>query len=309
MFARVAVFLALAALCFAANYKEEFSGKIVLVTGGSSGIGYQTALEFAQYGAKVIIVARNSHPDWFTGEAACDRINQDPVVQQTQGTCRFIKADVSNNTQMKAVFDDIREKEKDLHFAVNAAGITGPLGPLHTNRQYIYGEHSAMQNNIYGTLYSLIYEIRFFNEKNHTAAIVNLASTNGVQATPNGSNYGASKFGVVGLTRCAAAEHAVEQPGKPIIRVNAIAPSLTDTSLTWQQVKWMNDKTVQPWEGDYITPDSPLWQQYGPLWVAKTVSKVLATPKHMADPILFLCSSDASFITGQVVMVDRGSTC
>lgn len=304
---RVIAVLALAALCMAANYKKEFAGKVALVTGGSSGIGFQTALEFAQYGAKVIIVARDSNPNWFTGAGAVEKITNDPVVQQSGGQCRFIKADVSDREQMKGVIDDIRSKEGDLDFAVNAAGIGGPLGLLADNRAYINGTHCPMRNNIYGTLFSLIYELRFMNENNHPAAIVNFASVNGLQATPKGSLYGASKFGIVGLTRCAAAEHAVAAPGAPLIRINAVAPGLTDTSLTWQQVKYFA-QGIQPWEGDYITPDSQLWKDYGPMWVAQLVAKVMASPKNMADAALFLCSSDASFITGHILSVDRGAT-
>jgi len=308
MNARVAVVLALAAVvCFAADYKKEFSGKVVLVTGGSSGIGFQTALEFAQYGAKVIIVGRDYHPTWFNVSGAAQRINDDPIVQQTGGSARALVADVSNSSQMKAVIDDIRAHENDLDFAINSASISGSLGPLYQRREYIMGPNCAMRNNIYGTLFSMMHEIRFMVEKNHTGAIVNLASVNGVISTPQAAFYGASKFGIVGLTRCAAAEHAVATEDSPLIRINALAPTLVDTSLTWQQVKYL-ESGQQPWEGEYITPENPLWQKWGPQWVQKLVSKVIASPKFMADPILFLCSSDASFITGQVVLIDRGHT-
>jgi len=308
MIARVTVFVAvLLALCSAADYKQEFVGKVVLVTGGSSGIGYQTALQFAQYGAKVIIAARDSNPAWFNGTSAAQNINDDEVVKQTGGSARFVKTDVSKKEDMQALIQNIRENEKDLDICVNSAGIGGPLGPLHVNRHYINGEHDPIRNNLYGTLYSLIYELRYMNENNHTGAIINLASVNGVKATPRGSLYGTSKFGIVGLTRAAAAEHAVATENTAFVRVNAVAPTLTDTSLTWQQVKYFADPNCQPWEGDYITPDHPLWKLYGPAWISKLVCKSIATPKMMADAVLFLASSDASFITGQIFMVDRGS--
>jgi len=304
---RVAVFIGLVAvLCSAANYKQEFGGKHVLVTGGSSGIGYQTALQFAQYGAHVIIVARDYHESWFNGTSAADSINNDDLVKMSQGSARFFKADMSKKEDVQSLFENIRQNENDLDFIVNSAGISGPLGQLHTVRGYLNGPNCPIRNNVYGTLYSLIYELRFLNEKNHTAAIVNLASVNGVSATPRGSLYGTSKFGIVGLTRSVAAEHAVATENSPLIRINALAPTLTDTSLTWQQVKFFANGQ-QPWEGDYITPESPLWQMYGPAWIAKLTSQHIASPKNMADPILFLCSSDASYITGQVFMVDRGS--
>jgi len=308
MFSRCFVLLsAVALLCFAnANYKEEFGGKVVLVTGGSSGIGYQTALQFAQYGAKVIIVARDSHPNWFNGDTAAKNINDDETVKQSGGSCRFFKADMSNATEVKALFKNIRENENDLHFAVNSAGITGPLGVLSSNRRYMGTVNDPMRNNLYAGIYSCMYEARLMTEKNHSSAIVNLASTNGLTATPRGSMYGTSKFGVVGLTRSVA--DTFSKLGNNIIRVNAIAPTLTDTSLTWNQAKYLFDKTTQPWEEPYITPDSLLWQVVGPTWVNRLTAKAIATPKMMADAILFLCSSDSSFVTGSILSVDRGQT-
>jgi len=307
MFARFCVLAIVALLCSAANYKEEFAGKVVLVTGGSSGIGYQTALQFAQNGAKVIITARDDHPKWFTGAEAAEKINADSTVKESKGHARFVKTDMSNVTQVKALFENIRKNENDLHFAVNSAGIGGPLGVLPEVRQYIHGEHCPIRNNLYGTIYSLIYETRFFIEKNHTGAIVNLASVNGLKATPHGSLYGTSKWGIIGLSRSVAAAHAAATADTPRIRVNIVAPTLTNTSLTWQQAKWMVNQT-QPWLGDYITPDSEIWQAVGPTWINKLVCKHIAEPKMMADPILYLCSSDASFMTGAVLAVDRGST-
>jgi len=277
------------------------------VTGGSSGIGYQTALQFAQYGAQVIITARDSHPDWFNGDDAAARINADSVVIQSEGKCRFVKTDMSNLDEVKSLFDDIRAHENDLHYAVNSAGITGPLGHLSVVSDYLNTTYDAIRNNLYGTLYSVIYETRFMTEKDHGGAIVNLASTNGIQATPDGSIYATSKFGIVGLTRSVGA--ALCSNGKDsCIRVNALAPKLTNTSLTWQQVKWMDNSSVQPWEGEYITPDSDLWKRYGPTWISQSISRGIAEPHHMADAILFLCSSDSSFITGTVFLVDRGDS-
>jgi len=308
MFSRVCVVLAVAAvLCSAANYKEEFSGKVVLVTGGSSGIGYQTALQFAQYGAKVIITARDDHPTWFNGTTAAANINDDPLVQQAGGSARFVKTDMSDIKQVQALFDDIRANEDDLHFAVNSAGIGGPLGEFPEVAGYIMGEHCPIRNNLYGVLHSLIYETRFMIEKNHTGAIVNLASVNGLKATPRGSLYATSKFGIVGMSRSVGVGFRPSE-GLPQIRVNAVAPTLTNTSLTWQQAKTIINPQVQPWEGDYITPDSPEWKQVGPQWIGRLVSQTIASPKNMADPILFLCSSDASYMSGIVLAVDRGST-
>lgn len=304
----VATTIAVATVCAGADYKAEFSGKVVLVTGGSSGIGFQTALQFAQNGARVVLAARDSHPSWFNGSAAAERINADPAVVSAHGSARFVKADVSTHAGSAALFTSIRATEGDLHIAVNAAGIGGPLGLLQDNRKHLNGTHDPIRNNLYATLRACTHEVRLFTEKNHSGVIVNLASVNGLKATPRGSLYAASKWGIVGLTRCLATRYASATETTPAIRVNALAPTLTDTSLTWQQTKYMEDNHTQPWEGSYITHDSPEWQKWGPVWINRLVSKTIATPKMMADPILYLCSSDASYTTGITLAVDRGST-
>jgi len=206
----------------------------------------------------------------------------------------------------KALFDSIKKQEKDLHFAVNAAGIGGPSGLLSNTSSYINGTHCPLRNNIYGTIIPLMFESRFFIEKKHGGAIVNVASVDGLLTVPEGSLYGASKAAIIGLSRSVAAGFAKENDelGFPLIRINTLAPGLTNTSLSWQQVK----ENQQSWEGEYITPASKLWKEKSPEWIAEQVGKELASPEMMADSIMFLCSSDASFITGSVHVVDRGDT-
>ena len=304
----ISIAVALATLCAGANYKAEFAGKVVLVTGGSSGIGFQTALQFAQNGARVVLAARDSHPTWFNGTSAAAQINADAAVAASQGSARFVRADLSVAADAAALFESIRATEGDLDIAVNSAGIGGPLGRLQDNRGYLGGAHDPVRNNLYATLRACTHELRLFTEKNHSGVIVNLASVNGLKATPRGSLYAASKWGIVGLTRSLAVHYGRATPTTPAVRVVALAPTLTDTSLTWQQTKYMEDNHTQPWEGSYITHDSPEWRKWGPVWIDRLVSKTIATPKMMADPILWLCSSEASYTTGMVLPVDRGST-
>jgi len=294
-------------VCSAVNYTEEFSGKVALVTGGSSGMGYQTALQLAQYGATVIITARDSNPSWFNGADAAARINADDIVQTNGGSARFFKADMSNVTDVKALFESIRQKEKDLHFAVNCAGITGPMGSLVSNSPFLNGTHDALRNNLYSAILSLMYETRFMMEKNHSGAIVTVSSTDGLRGSAAGALYSASKWGIVGLTRSVAQTFSVATEKTPFIRINAVAPTLTNTSLAWQQVKWMADNVTQPWEEPYITPDHPLWQKYGKEWIEMIKCKTIASPKMIADPMIWLLSKEANFITGFVLPVDRGS--
>jgi len=296
-----------AVLCSAANYKQEFAGKVALVTGGTSGIGFQTSLELAQYGAKVIIVARDSHPTWFNGAGAVEKINSDPDVIAAGGSARFFKADMSEGKEVKALFDDIRKNENTLDFAINCAGIVSPMEDFIDSGSYIMGPHDPIRNNVYSGIYSLMYETRFMIEKNISGSIVHIASVDGIMTTDGGGLYTTSKFGVIGLVRSVAAGVAAPSDGAPAIRVNSIAPGLVDTSLTWQQVK-EDAYGKQDWEDPYITKDSDAWKVFGPQWVDELVSKCMASPKNIADTILYLLSSDASYVTGSVLVVGRGDT-
>jgi len=310
MFYRVCAVLAIAAVvCSAANYKEEFSGKVVLVMGGTSGIGYQTALKFAQNGAHVIFTARDDHPTWYNGSNTVKKISEDPIVMQTHGTIRFVKTDITNLTQVKALFEDIRQHENDLDFAVNSAGIIGArFVNWYDIRPFINGKYDPMRNNIYGTVFSIMYETRFMMEKNHSGAIVSLSSADGLMACSGVPLYGTSKWGIVGLTRGVADAFAKNTTERPFIRVNAIAPTLVNTSLSWQQTKWKHDHKTQPWEGDYVTPASAVWKEISPGWIDSLVGKTIVPPQSIADAVLFLCSSDASYMTGHILRVDRGDT-
>jgi len=292
-------------VCSNAGYKEDFGGKVAIVTGGSSGIGFATAMALARYGARVVIVARDSHPDWYNGADAAARINDDPVVQASGGSARFFKADCSNLTQMKALIEDIAANENDLTYAVNAAGITGPMNDDFVEcAPFFKGPYDAIQNNIYGTLYSLIVELRFMTQKENAGSIVCLSSVNGLDAL-GGGDYGTSKWGIIGLTRSLGAAFAATSP---IIRINSVAPTLVNTSLSWQQVKYFDDGKTQPWEGEYITPSHPLWQKYGPEWIGELIGKTIAEPEDIANGILYLLSSQSSFVTGMVLPIDRADS-
>lgn len=79
-------------------FKDEFNDKVAFVTGGTSGIGYAVTLALAQNGAKVVFIARDSHPNWFNGASVEAKINSDPLVKQSKGAAKFYKADMLNNT-------------------------------------------------------------------------------------------------------------------------------------------------------------------------------------------------------------------
>lgn len=288
----------LAAACYA---DTRFTGKIVLVTGGSSGIGFATSMSFAREGAHVVFCARDSNPSWYNGTFASTVINSDPKVIENKGSARFIKADVSKLAEVKALFENIRNNEGTIDIAVNNAGITGGFGKIEEIYNYYGSEYDPVQNNFYGTAYCSSFEVELWKEQNKDGIIVNLASVNGFKASGGAPLYSVSKHAIIGLTKSVAMENAET---KPYIRCNAIAPGFTDTPLVWNQCKFIEDGTTQPWQGDYITHDHPLWKKYGSSLV--NPNGEIASPYDQADMILFLSSDAAKSITGAVMSVDGG---
>lgn len=301
---------------------QEFKGKIVFVTGGSSGIGYATALEFARSGAHVAFCSRDKRPDWYTGHDAEIRINKDPLVQQAGGSAYFLKVDVVDRAQVRQAIQKIVARYGKLDILINNAAIGGFLGPLHMipADQIFKGEHDPIQNNVYGTL-NCMYEVISYWVKQHqeryknedppedliSGIIVNLSSYNGIRAAARGSMYSASKHAIVGLTKSVALEYA-NPPTKliPRFRINALAPGLIDTPFTRNQIKFIVNGT-QPWEGRLIREDDPEWLELKKsVYEPGLVGQRLGTPTQMANIILYLCSEKSRYITGTVVSGDFG---
>jgi len=283
--------------------ETQFIGKNILVTGGSSGMGYATALTFARFGANVVIVSRDSNPDWFTGNEAVQKIAADETVQAMGGQIRWYKCDVSKKEDVTALFQQFEKDNFMLDYAFNNAGVVGAvnMGTIFNDTvQYFGGEHDAVYNNLVGCMLCLEAEVAQFKSSQKNGAIVNTASVNGYRAAADGPLYASSKFGIIGLTRSVGTEYA---RGSPIIRVNAIAPGFTNTSLVWQQAKVL-EGICQTWEGDYITPDSDLWKKYAPMFQAECPTGDLADPMDQANMVAFLLSDSAALITGSVFTVD-----
>lgn len=283
--------------------QEQFKGKNVFVTGGSSGIGFGTSLLFARFGAKVIFVSRDSNPKWFTGKQAEEKINADDTVKANGGSATWMKADVSDKASLKAIFDTFEKNGFIIDCAVNNAGIVGAVGILKNIAQYFGGEHDAVHNNLIGTVNSLELELAMFEKHKKNATIVNLASVNGYRASALGAMYASSKFGILGLTRSLGTQYA---KGDFVVRINAIAPGFTNTSLVWQQVKLFSDPPAanQTWEGDYITPSHPLWKEYGHLIIDRCPTGHIGEPLDQANMIAFLSAKESELIQGGIFTVD-----
>ena len=192
--------------------QNDYTNKIVLITGGTSGIGKVTAIAFATAGAKVVLTGRREKEG---AEVVAE-------IKKTGGTSSFVRADVSKDADIVKAIDFVVATYGRLDVAFNNAGVE-MLGPLDqvTEEQY----RSTFDINVWGVLNSMKYEIPVML-KGGGGAIVNTSSIAGHIGLAQASIYVATKHAVEGLTKAAAVEF-----GKQGIRVNAVAPGTIDTEM------------------------------------------------------------------------------
>ena len=192
----------------------ELEGKVGLVTGGTSGIGRETAVLFAKAGAKVVISGRRERE----GEETIE------LVRAAGGDGLFVKADVSKAYEVDALIQKAVEKFGRLDVAFNNAGIEGVWVPI--VRQSEEDWDRTIDINLKGVWLCLKYEIRQMLKQGGGGAIVNMASINGLIGAAGAAAYSASKHGVIGLTKTAALENA-----RSGIRVNTVCPAAIETPM------------------------------------------------------------------------------
>jgi len=246
-------------------------GKVAIVTGACSGIGRETSIQFAKAGATVIVSGINNNP-------SCKEVVD--FIRNIGGEAVFIKADVTDDYEVRNLIQEVIVRYGTFHCAFNNAGICGTPGVL--TGDYQEEEWDKVINiNLKGVWLLMKYELQHFM-KTGNGVIVNTSSTAGLQGSRiAGSAYSASKFGIVGLTKTAALEYA--QKG---IRINAVCPGIIETKMSKTLIE------RGPMSEEQLINSHPM--------------KRFGSVKEVAEVVTWLCSDSASFITGHALAVDGG---
>lgn len=247
---------------------RKFQDRVTLITGGGSGIGRATALLFAKEGVKVVVTDVN-------GEGGRETVE---MIKDADGEAIFVETNVTNEEDVRRAIEKTVDNYGRLDYAFNNAGIYSEELPMHKTEITLWNRVIAV--NLTAVFCCLKYEVDYMI-KNGGGAIVNTASISGLAGMRGEAAYCASKHGVIGLTKTAALEYASQG-----IRVNAVAPGTTKTPIL----------------SDWIRAD----EQSANMVKNMIPMNRFGEPDEIAETVLWLCSDNASYVTGHCMVVDGG---
>ena len=250
--------------------QQDFTDKVVLVTGAGSGIGREAARAFAQRGATVFAADLNE------GGLADTR----SLIAELGGRIQTVAADVSDERQVAALIARISKDAGRLDVAFNNAGISGQGHRLEDYPTADFDRVIAV--NLRSVFLGMKHELPLI-KRSGGGAIVNTASVAALTGPGGMSAYAASKHGVHGLTRVAAMENAALG-----VRINALAPGWTETPMV------IAASAQNPGFAQLATTAIP--------------AKRGARPSEIAEAAVWLASDAASYVMGQMLVVDGGMT-
>ena len=246
----------------------SLAGKVALVTGGASGIGQAAVRLFAREGAKVV-----------AADVQVEKGNETAAqVKQTGCEVIFVQCDVSKSSQVEALIDQCVDIFGRVDCAFNNAGILGEMGKTADCAEENFDRLVAV--NLKGVWLCMKHEIRQML-KQESGVIVNTASNAGMRGQPELPVYGATKAGIVQLTKTAALEYI-----RSGLRINCVNPSLIWTPMVQRQA------AADPGLVDKLTEEQKIGR--------------MGQPEEIAEAVVWLCSDAASFVTGHPMNVDGG---
>ena len=248
---------------------SNFTGKSVIVTGGSGGMGMTTAQAFAAAGARVVVGDISD-----AGGTVADDICA------AGGTAVFQRVDVADAASTEALVQRALTEFGALDCAVNMAAIEGETERLADLDVFTFDRIIAI--NLRSIFLSMKYEIRAMLRGGNGGAIVNIGSTNSFRPQPHQSAYTASKHGVIGLTRSAAIDYAGDG-----IRINAICPGAIDTPMLRNAMEQRGRDVA-----DVVSRLSLIGR--------------LGRTDEIAKAAMWLCSDESTFTVGHALAVDGG---
>ncbi len=247
---------------------DELRGKVAVVTGGTSGIGRETAILFAKAAAKVVVAGRREAEGNETVE----------LIRAAGGDGLFVKTDVAKTQDVQTLVRKTVEKFGRLDVAFNNAGIEGAWVPIAEQLEEDFDR--VIDINVKGVWLCLKYQIQQMLKQGTGGAIVNMSSVAGLMGSAGAAAYVASKHAVIGLTKTAALENALKG-----IRVNAVCPAVIETPMA--------DRIFgAPTVNKAVLALHPIGR--------------FGTSLEVAEAVLWMCSSKSSFMTGHYLVLDGG---
>jgi NAD(P)-dependent dehydrogenase (short-subunit alcohol dehydrogenase family) len=248
----------------------RFTGKVAVVTGGSKGLGRETAILFAKEGAKVVIA---DHSD------GSHTLN---AIKTAGGEAIYVKTDVTNTNDVQTMIQRAVDAYGRLDILYNNAATLKETTLLADIPEEDFDRTMAV--NVKGVFLGMKYGIRQML-KQGGGVIVNCGSVSSFVADPNNADYLTSKGAVIMLTKAGALEYAQQN-----IRINVVCPGPMRTPMVETAAKRLN-KTVDQFAAQWNLP----------------IGRI-ADPVEVAKAVLFLASDDSSFMIGAHVLVDGGYT-